>query len=125
MEFGFPLPQILHRAKNSGALPLQEMRRRWYAGALSKTENLQGESMSRVEEQFGNLRREYQSRRRSGRTRPHVLRMAALVDPLRPEVPNAIRRCKAAGIRVIMITGDHRRTAAAVGREIGLIDRDR
>jgi P-type E1-E2 ATPase len=51
--------------------------------------------------------------------------MAALVDPLRPEVPNAIRRCKAAGIRVIMITGDHRRTAAAVGREIGLIDRDR
>lgn len=50
--------------------------------------------------------------------------MAALADPLRPEVPNAIQRCKQAGIRVIMITGDHRRTAAAVGREIGLIDGD-
>jgi magnesium-transporting ATPase (P-type) len=50
--------------------------------------------------------------------------MVALVDPLRPEVPEAIQKCKQAGIRVIMITGDHRRTAAAVGREIGLIDGD-
>jgi sodium/potassium-transporting ATPase subunit alpha len=50
--------------------------------------------------------------------------MVALADPLRPEVPNAIRRCTEAGIRVIMITGDHRRTAAAVGREIGLIAGD-
>jgi Ca2+-transporting ATPase len=44
----------------------------------------------------------------------------ALNDPPRPEVPEAVRRCLQAGIRLIMITGDHRETAVAVARRIGL-----
>ncbi|NJD57452.1 MAG: cation-transporting P-type ATPase [Nitrospirae bacterium] len=47
--------------------------------------------------------------------------LIGLEDPPRPEVPAAIRKCHEAGIRVIMITGDGARTAAAIGREIGLI----
>ncbi len=47
--------------------------------------------------------------------------LAALEDPPRPEVSEAVRRCSEAGIRVIMVTGDHPRTAEAIGREIGLI----
>ena len=47
--------------------------------------------------------------------------LIGLEDPPRPEVPDAIRRCSAAGIKVIMITGDHPSTAVAIGREIGLI----
>ncbi len=47
--------------------------------------------------------------------------LVALEDPPRPEVPAAIRRCHAAGIRVIMVTGDHPHTALAIGREIGMI----
>jgi magnesium-transporting ATPase (P-type) len=47
--------------------------------------------------------------------------LAGLEDPPRPEVPGAIQKCKAAGIKVIMITGDHPRTALAVAREIGLV----
>lgn len=42
-------------------------------------------------------------------------------DPPRPEVPAAIRQCAEAGVRVIMITGDHPETATAIAREIGLV----
>ena len=48
------------------------------------------------------------------------LGLAALSDPLRPEVPEAIRACHTAGIRVIMITGDYALTAASIGQQIGL-----
>jgi P-type Ca2+ transporter type 2C len=44
-----------------------------------------------------------------------------IMDPPRPEVADAIARCHTAGIRVVMITGDHALTAAAVAREIGLV----
>ncbi len=47
--------------------------------------------------------------------------LAALEDPPRPEVPAAIRQCRAAGIKVIMVTGDHPHTATAIAREIGLV----
>ena len=46
--------------------------------------------------------------------------LVGLVDPLRPGVTEAIATCHAAGIRVIMITGDHPETASALAREIGL-----
>ena len=50
--------------------------------------------------------------------------LAALEDPPRPEVPEALLRCHEAGIKVIMVTGDHPRTAAAIAREIGLVKSD-
>ena len=47
--------------------------------------------------------------------------LAGIEDPPRTEVPDAVRRCAQAGIKVIMITGDHPHTARAIAREIGLV----
>lgn len=47
--------------------------------------------------------------------------LIALEDPLRPGVPQAIAECLAAGIRVVMITGDHPDTAVSIARQAGLL----
>ena len=44
-----------------------------------------------------------------------------MVDPARPEVRDAVATCRAAGVRPVMITGDHPLTAAAIGRDLGLV----
>ncbi len=48
--------------------------------------------------------------------------LAALADPLRPEVPEAVARSRRAGIRVVLVTGDHPTTALAVARQAGIVD---
>lgn len=48
------------------------------------------------------------------------LGLVALQDPLRPEVPQAVAQCRAAGMRVVMITGDHPATALAIARQAGI-----
>ena len=48
--------------------------------------------------------------------------LSGMIDPVRPEVKAAIDKCRAAGIRPIMITGDHRDTAVAIAMELGIID---
>ena len=51
------------------------------------------------------------------------LGLVALADPPRTEVPAALAECRRAGVRVIMMTGDHPATARAIARQVGLSDR--
>ena len=48
--------------------------------------------------------------------------LTGMIDPVRPEVKAAIDECRRASIRPIMITGDHKDTAVAIARELGIID---
>lgn len=50
--------------------------------------------------------------------------LAGMIDPVRPEVKAAIEECGEAGIKAIMITGDHRDTALAIAKELGIITDD-
>lgn len=50
--------------------------------------------------------------------------LVGLIDPPRPEARGAVRRCHQAGIKVIMVTGDHPDTAWAIAQELGLIPAD-
>jgi sodium/potassium-transporting ATPase subunit alpha len=47
--------------------------------------------------------------------------LISLIDPPRAAVPDAVARCRSAGIRVIMVTGDHPVTAAAIAKAVGII----
>jgi Ca2+-transporting ATPase len=50
--------------------------------------------------------------------------LTGMIDPVRPEVKDAIEQCRTAGIRAIMITGDHIDTASAIARELGILGED-
>lgn len=50
--------------------------------------------------------------------------IVGMIDPCRPEVYEAINKCRQAGIRPIMITGDHKDTAIAIGKDLGIITDD-
>jgi Ca2+-transporting ATPase len=56
--------------------------------------------------------------------RYRLLGLVALADPLRPDIPAAVAECRGAGVRVLMITGDHPETASAIARQAGLADGD-
>ena len=47
--------------------------------------------------------------------------LTGMIDPVRPEVVDAIKECRAAGIRPVMITGDHKDTAIAIAKQLGIL----
>jgi sodium/potassium-transporting ATPase subunit alpha len=52
------------------------------------------------------------------------LGLVSMIDPPRAAVPDAVRKCRSAGIRVVMVTGDHPITAKAIAKSVGIISQD-
>ena len=52
------------------------------------------------------------------------LGLSGMIDPIRPEVKDAIAECRQAGIRPIMITGDHKDTAVAIAKQLGILENE-
>merc|ERR1712110_1258668 len=50
--------------------------------------------------------------------------LMAMIDPPRAAVPDAVSKCRSAGIKVIMVTGDHPITAKAIAKSVGIISAD-
>ena len=50
--------------------------------------------------------------------------IVGMIDPCRVEVYDAIKECRTAGIRPVMITGDHKDTAIAIGKDLGIIENE-
>jgi Ca2+-transporting ATPase len=52
------------------------------------------------------------------------LGLVAMIDPPRPEVKVAMKECRSAGVKSVMITGDHKNTAVAIARDLGFYEKD-
>ena len=97
---------------DTGVEPLDDVRR---AEVLERAREMAGEAM-RV------LAVAYKPQATLGDAEKDMtlLGLAGMIDPPRPEAKSAVRKCEEAGIKVIMITGDHPLTAKAVAEELGL-----
>lgn len=69
----------------------------------------------------GNVPEEKQQSLRDSCGKLTYIGMMALIDPPRRQVPGAVKKCKAAGVKVVMVTGDHPATAHAIAKEVGII----
>jgi len=96
------------------AVPLDEPRRQ----RVTLAQNHMAEQGLRL---LGFAFRELQQGEMPAETGLTLSGLVGLRDPPRLEVPEAIQRCRTAGIKVIMVTGDHPHTAVAIAREIGLV----
>jgi Ca2+-transporting ATPase len=71
---------------------------------------------------FGHVVGKYESLEKMPKSKIIFDGLVALADPLRKNIPHAIAEARAAGINVVMLTGDHKNTAEEIARQAGLID---
>ena len=104
-------PELLLRL----CLPNAEQRKTWEeALAAMASEGLRVIAVARAEHKYSDLPEEQRD------FAFELLGLAGLKDPVRPEVPGAVKDCSRAGIRVMMITGDYPLTASSIAKDAGI-----
>ncbi|TSA07162.1 MAG: cation-transporting P-type ATPase [Deltaproteobacteria bacterium] len=119
------LPLCSHILINGQEIPLDEGRKKETMGAYH---SLMDTGLRVLSFAYKEIEKSSKFKVQSSKNKDTVLEkdmifvgLIGLEDPPRPEVPEALKRCHEAGIKVIMITGDGSRTALAIAREIGLV----
>jgi P-type Ca2+ transporter type 2C len=98
---------------------LQELE---YSAVLNQAEEMAGQGLRLIAVAYRNIPTT-QNMIESGDTRDLIfLGLMGMIDPPREEVIEAIKKCKKAGIRTVMITGDHAKTARTIAYQLGIID---
>lgn len=115
------LPLCSHYYDNGKIIPLNDLKRQ----QIIKYNRSMTEDALRVigvaYKTYDTLPKGYQERPSYLENRLIFVGMAGMIDPPRPEVAEAVIMCKSAGIKPIMITGDHIGTACAIGKQLGFI----
>jgi Ca2+-transporting ATPase len=94
--------------------PLTEADRAWFRDVEHK---MAGEGLRVLA-----IAMKQRAERQDAESNMTLLGLAAMLDPPRPEARQAVETCEAAGIRAVMITGDHPLTAKTIASELGLLD---
>jgi P-type Ca2+ transporter type 2C len=89
---------------------------------LNKAEEMAGQGLRLIGLAYKNIPSEQKMIEGKDTGELIFLGLQGMIDPPREEVIEAIRKCKRAGIRTVMITGDHARTAKAIAYQLGIID---
>lgn len=113
------LSRCTHYLENGEIHPMDDRKRE---EILSKNREMAGQALRVL---AASLRR-WEQRPESNQPefleqQPTFVGLTGMIDPVRPEVKPAIDLCRTAGIRPVMITGDHKDTAVAIARQLGII----
>ncbi|MEG2440167.1 MAG: calcium-translocating P-type ATPase, PMCA-type [Acetivibrio sp.] len=115
--FDFLLPQCTHFYQNGESHPLTHQQRELFK---SYNQQLTSQALRVIAVAEKTLSDPYNLKESS----LTLLGLIGMIDPPRPEVYSAIKLCKQAGIRPIMITGDHITTAISIGKELGILTQE-
>ena len=107
------LARCTHRLTSQGIVPLT-------ARDMQDIQEENGEMADRALRVLGFAYRDISLGTRQGEEELIFIGLAGMVDPPRKEAAAAVERCRRAGIRTVMITGDHKRTAAAIATQVGV-----
>ncbi len=101
---------------------IQELDADWYSRIETSNNQLAGEGLRVLGVAFRSLESYDNENIESVEQNLVFIGLVGMIDPPRPEVIEAVKTCRTAGIRPVMITGDHPMTALAIAREIGIAD---
>lgn len=118
------LPLCSHYYDNGKIVPLNDLKRQQI---INHNRSMAEDALRVIGVAFKTydiLPKDYQNRTSLLENHLTFIGLAGMIDPPRPEVADAVAMCKSAGIKPIMITGDHIGTACAIGKQLGFIHSD-